>query len=68
MAFRMTRRELLMGATGVLPVLPLAGATRPSGLLIDTHIHLFAADRERFPYHKNGPYQDGGFCEGCGSV
>ncbi len=43
-----------MGATGVLP---LAGGTRPKGLLIDTHIHLFAADRERFPYHKNGPYQ-----------
>ena len=53
----MTRRKLIMGAGGVLPALPLAGAARPSGLLIDTHIHLFAADQERFPYHKNAPYQ-----------
>lgn len=53
----MTRRKLIMGAAGVLPALPLAGAARPSGLLIDTHIHLFAADQERFPYHKNAPYR-----------
>ncbi len=53
----MTRRKLIMGAAGVLPALPLTGAARPPGLLIDTHIHLFAADQERFPYHKNAPYQ-----------
>lgn len=27
------------------------------GLLIDTHIHLFAKDQERFPYHPDGPYK-----------
>ena len=41
MSLRITRRELIAGIAGALP---LAGATRPSGLLIDTHIHLFAAD------------------------
>ena len=56
MSLVMTRRKLIMGAAGVLPALPLAGAARPPGLLIDTHIHLFAADQEHFPYHKNAPY------------
>jgi predicted TIM-barrel fold metal-dependent hydrolase len=50
----LSRRELIAGA---ISTLPLAAMPRPSGLLIDTHIHLFAADRERFPYHKNAPYQ-----------
>jgi len=30
---------------------------RPRGLLIDTHIHLFAADQKRFPYHRNAVYR-----------
>jgi predicted TIM-barrel fold metal-dependent hydrolase len=42
---------------GALTLLPLAASPRPRGLLIDTHIHLFATDQSRFPYHKDAPYQ-----------
>jgi predicted TIM-barrel fold metal-dependent hydrolase len=45
----MTRREWLASA--------LAAAARPAGLLIDTHIHLFADDQQRFPYHRNAVYR-----------
>lgn len=50
----LSRRDWIVGLLGALPV---AGAPRPKGLSIDTHIHLFAADQERFPYHKNAPYR-----------
>lgn len=32
-----------------------AGA--PKNLLIDTHVHLFADDQKRFPYHSNAVYK-----------
>lgn len=35
------------------PALLAAQTNRP---IIDTHIHLFAADRKAFPLHKNAPY------------
>lgn len=35
----------------------IAAAARPKGLLIDTHIHLFADDQKRFPYHRNASYR-----------
>jgi len=44
-----SRREFLAGA--------FAAAIRPKGLLIDTHIHLFAADQKRFPYHPDATYR-----------
>lgn len=47
----LTRRTLLAAAFAT-PAL-----ARPTGLLIDTHIHLFAKDRKRFPFHANAPYQ-----------
>lgn len=31
-------------------------SARPQGLLIDTHIHLFADDTRKFPYHSSGTY------------
>jgi predicted TIM-barrel fold metal-dependent hydrolase len=31
--------------------------TRPPGVLVDTHIHLFADDLTRFPLHPNSPYK-----------
>ncbi len=54
MSALISRRAWIGGALGSLP---LVAKPRPSGLLIDTHIHLFASDRKRFPYHKNAPYQ-----------
>ena len=30
---------------------------RPEGVLVDTHIHLFAKDQTRFPYAPTGTYQ-----------
>jgi predicted TIM-barrel fold metal-dependent hydrolase len=32
-------------------------AERPAGLLIDTHVHLFAGDPKRFPYATNATYR-----------
>jgi predicted TIM-barrel fold metal-dependent hydrolase len=49
-----TRRAWISGAIGVLPAL---AASRPEGLLIDSHIHLFADDQKRFPYHRNAVYK-----------
>jgi predicted TIM-barrel fold metal-dependent hydrolase len=49
-----TRRECL----GVsLAAAARAAIRRPEGVLIDTHVHLFAADTQRFPYHANAPYR-----------
>jgi predicted TIM-barrel fold metal-dependent hydrolase len=49
-----SRRELL----AFLAAAPgLAQASRPEGPLVDTHIHLFASDTRRFPYHRNAPYR-----------
>ncbi len=47
MPHRFTRRGFLA----------LAAAARPPGVLVDTHIHLFAADQKRFPYHPNATYR-----------
>jgi L-fuconolactonase len=47
----LTRRNVL-----VLPFSALAHS-RPRGTLIDTHIHLFAADQKRFPFHKDAVYK-----------
>jgi predicted TIM-barrel fold metal-dependent hydrolase len=54
MSFRPTRREWIAGTAGIAAA---AAAPRPAGLLIDTHIHLFAADQKAFPYHANAPYR-----------
>lgn len=50
---RITRRTLLAAAAAAA----LPGATRPNGVLIDTHIHLFADDQSRFPYHAQAVYK-----------
>jgi len=51
MTSQLTRRQALAGALGA--ALP-APAKSP---VIDTHIHLFAADQKRFPYHPNATYR-----------
>jgi predicted TIM-barrel fold metal-dependent hydrolase len=30
---------------------------RPAGIVVDTHLHLFAGEDKRFPYAKNAPYR-----------
>ena len=46
-----TRREFI-AAAGLASV----AQARPKGVIVDTHIHLFAKDRKRFPLHANAPY------------
>ena len=48
-----TRRQVL---AGLLTAMPILNAARPSGPVIDTHVHLFAVDRNRFPFHTGAPY------------
>jgi predicted TIM-barrel fold metal-dependent hydrolase len=48
-----SRRETL----GLLAGAGLVRAARPAGLLIDTHVHLFAGDEKRFPYAPNATYK-----------
>ncbi len=45
----LTRRTLF-----ATPLVALAQAKKP---VIDTHIHLFAADQKAFPFHKNATYK-----------
>lgn len=47
---RLTRRGLLGGAAAL-------AAAQGEGPLVDTHIHLFADDQQRFPYHRNATYR-----------
>ena len=51
----LTRRAFLSTAAALVAAAPRADA-RPPGLIIDTHIHLFAADRDKFPLHPKAPY------------
>ena len=46
----LSRRSLL----GMMAALPLQGA---GGMLIDTHVHLFADDEKRFPFSSTAPYK-----------
>ena len=50
-----SRRELLAGLAGAIPLLKASG--RPAGPIVDTHVHLFAADTKRFPLAPNAPYK-----------
>jgi predicted TIM-barrel fold metal-dependent hydrolase len=44
----LTRRQF---AAGLLAI------ARPDGVLVDTHVHLFASDQHRFPYPQAAPYK-----------
>jgi predicted TIM-barrel fold metal-dependent hydrolase len=52
-----TRRTFLAALAAATTAAAQPAQQRPPGLLIDSHIHLFAKDRKRFPYHPNAPYQ-----------
>ena len=47
-----SRRNLLAGAA-----VASAAAALSAQVLVDTHVHLFSEDRQRFPYHRNATYQ-----------
>jgi predicted TIM-barrel fold metal-dependent hydrolase len=51
-----TRRAFLAAAAIAATPRAASAATRPPGVLVDTHIHLFARDQKNFPYHPNAPY------------
>ena len=44
----LNRRQLIGG---------LLAVARPEGVLVDTHVHLFASDQKRFPYHPSATYK-----------
>jgi predicted TIM-barrel fold metal-dependent hydrolase len=44
-------------AIASLAAAAVASAARPKGVLVDTHVHLFAKDRTRFPYAPMATYQ-----------
>ena len=44
----LNRRQLIGG---------LLAVARPEGVLVDTHVHLFATDQKRFPYHPSATYK-----------
>lgn len=39
----------------------VASAARPQGVLVDTHVHLFAKDQTRFPYAPTATYTPGAY-------
>lgn len=47
-----SRRGFLLGSAA-----SAWAQSRPPGVLVDTHIHLFAADQKRFPLHPDSPYK-----------
>jgi predicted TIM-barrel fold metal-dependent hydrolase len=49
-----TRRAILGHA---LCALPAVAVPRPKGTLVDSHIHIFSPDLERFPYHASATYR-----------
>ena len=54
MSQALARREFL---SCIASAAALGAVVRPAGRLIDTHIHMFAEDQERFPYHANATYR-----------
>ncbi len=51
-----TRRTFAASLAAATTTATAAAAPRPEGVLVDTHIHLFAMDRERFPFAPMGTY------------
>src|SRR5271168_3954102 len=49
-----TRRDMLTGLAATIPALAVE---RPRGPLVDSHVHLFAADLKRFPLAPNATYK-----------
>jgi predicted TIM-barrel fold metal-dependent hydrolase len=50
-----SRRTVIAGLAASLDL--RAAVVRPPGLIIDTHVHLFSSDPQRFPFSVNAPYR-----------
>jgi predicted TIM-barrel fold metal-dependent hydrolase len=50
-------RRALLGAAAAGAAMSRLLAARPQGYLVETAIHLWAADQNRFPYHPNATYR-----------
>src|SRR5260370_33249403 len=50
-------RRALLGAGAAGAAMSRLMAARPKGRLVETTIHLWAADQTRFPYHPNATYR-----------
>jgi len=48
-------------AIASLAAAAVASAARPKGVLVDTHVHLFAKDTARFPYAPTATYTPGAY-------
>ncbi|HEV2274517.1 MAG TPA: amidohydrolase family protein, partial [Acidobacteriaceae bacterium] len=53
---RLTRRQFVAGMLASIPAAAL-GIARPRGPIVDTHVHLFSPDPQRFPFAPNAPYR-----------
>ena len=57
----MNRRDFLAGAGAAAAAgsfeTPSHAAARPSGPLVDTHVHLFSQDLKRFPLSPHATYK-----------
>ena len=51
---KLNRREFV---AGTLIAAQGVAAGRPKGPVVDSHVHLFAADQRRFPFAANAPYR-----------
>ena len=47
----------MLAALAAAPLNLRAAIVRPPGLIIDTHVHLFSSDLQRFPFSTNAPYR-----------
>lgn len=50
-------RRRFLGAAALAPLALKAQVKRPAGPIVESHIHLFASDQRKFPYHPNAPYK-----------
>lgn len=53
----LSRRHLLALAGAALLPACSSSRTTPTPMIVDTHVHCFAGDDPRFPYHERAPYR-----------
>ncbi len=53
----MTRRDVLASLASLAAAVPARAASRPSGPIVDSHVHLFSPDQKKFPFAPNATYK-----------